>query len=84
MYRRSMTFWLSPRVGVAYVVTSKMVLRAGYGMFFAPIYYTANSSIVPGYTGWCSSISPATRPRRNRAFQREIVGAVVSSSFWIS
>ncbi len=40
----------SPRVGVAYAITSNTVLRAGYGIFFAPIYYTANSSIVPGYT----------------------------------
>lgn len=40
----------SPRFGVAYAITSKTVLRAGYGIFFAPIFYTANSSIVPGYT----------------------------------
>jgi len=30
--------------------TSGTTLRAGYGVFYAPIYYTANSSIVPGYT----------------------------------
>jgi hypothetical protein len=40
----------SPRVGLALQVHPGTTLRAGYGIFYAPIYYTANSSIVPGYT----------------------------------
>ena len=40
----------SPRVGFALAVHPKTTLRAGYGVFYAPVYYTANSSIAPGYT----------------------------------
>lgn len=40
----------SPRFGVAFSLNSTTVLRAGYGIFFAPVFYTANSSIAPGYT----------------------------------
>ena len=40
----------SPRVGLAFAPYPKTTLRAGYGVFYAPVYYTANSSIAPGYT----------------------------------
>jgi hypothetical protein len=41
---------LSPRVGFALALHPKTTLRAGFGVFYAPVYYTANSSIAPGYT----------------------------------
>lgn len=41
---------LSPRFGIAFALNPKTVLRAGYGIFYAPVFYTANSSIAPGYT----------------------------------
>ncbi len=40
----------SPRLGLALAVLPKTTLRAGYGVFYAPVYYTANSSVAPGYT----------------------------------
>jgi trimeric autotransporter adhesin len=40
----------APRVGIAYTPAGKTVFRVGYGVFFAPPYYTASSSLAPGYT----------------------------------
>jgi hypothetical protein len=40
----------SPRIGVALALLPKTILRAGFGVFYAPAYYTANSSVAPGYT----------------------------------
>jgi hypothetical protein len=40
----------SPRVGLALALSSRTVLRAGFGIFYAPTFYTANSSVAPGYT----------------------------------
>ena len=41
---------LSPRVGIAFALFPKTTIRAGYGVFYAPAFYTANSSVAPGYT----------------------------------
>jgi hypothetical protein len=49
----------SPRVGIAYTPREKTVFRAGYGIFFAPPYYTASSSLAPGYTA-TDVYSPST------------------------
>ncbi len=38
-----------PRAGFAYAVNPKMVVRGGYGVFFAPIYYSTSASLAPGY-----------------------------------
>ena len=38
----------APRIGFAYAVTPKTVVRAGYGIFFSPIQYP----------GWSSGVSP--------------------------
>lgn len=38
-----------PRVGFAYSVTPAMVIRGGYGVFSAPIYYSNSASLAPGY-----------------------------------
>lgn len=40
----------SPRIGVAFAVFPKTTIRGGYGIFYAPAFYTAVSSIAPGYT----------------------------------
>jgi hypothetical protein len=40
----------APRAGFAYAATERTVLRGGYGIFFAPPYYTASSALAPGYT----------------------------------
>jgi trimeric autotransporter adhesin len=40
----------SPRVGFALALHPTTTLRVGYGVFYAPVYYTANASIAPGYT----------------------------------
>jgi trimeric autotransporter adhesin len=40
----------SPRVGIALALPHATTVRAGYGVFYAPLYYTANSSVAPGYT----------------------------------
>jgi hypothetical protein len=40
----------SPRVGFAFAATPAVTIRAGYGVFYAPVFYTGNSSVAPGYT----------------------------------
>ena len=40
----------APRAGVAYSLDDKTVLRAGYGFYFAPPYYTTSSALAPGYS----------------------------------
>jgi hypothetical protein len=40
----------SPRVGLALSPFSNLTIRMGYGVFYAPAFYTANSSVAPGYT----------------------------------
>ena len=40
----------SPRIGVALALARKTTIRGGYGIFYAPPFYTAVSSIAPGYT----------------------------------
>jgi trimeric autotransporter adhesin len=49
----------APRFGIAYTPREKTVFRAGYGLFYAPPYYTASSSLAPGYTA-TSVYSPFT------------------------
>jgi trimeric autotransporter adhesin len=39
-----------PRAGAAYQLDSKTTLRGGWGMFYAPTYFTADPSLSPGYT----------------------------------
>ena len=39
----------APRVGFAYAPTPTMVVRGGYGVFYAPIYYSTSASLAPGY-----------------------------------
>ncbi|MCP5117081.1 MAG: hypothetical protein GY953_40165, partial [bacterium] len=42
----------APRLGFAYQATSKLVLRAGYGLFYTPGYTSASGG---GDTGWVSN-----------------------------
>ena len=39
-----------PRAGAAYQLDSKTTLRGGWGMFYAPTYFTSDPSLAPGYT----------------------------------
>jgi len=39
----------APRLGAAYQLTSKTVLRGGYGILYAPIRYDPVASLAPGY-----------------------------------
>jgi hypothetical protein len=39
-----------PRVGAAYQLNSKTTLRGGFGVFYAPIYFSSDPNISPGYT----------------------------------
>lgn len=41
----------APRVGLAYRVSGLTVLRAGYGIFFAPHPYGSSANTGPGFTG---------------------------------
>ena len=38
-----------PRAGFAFAVNPKMVVRGGYGVFYAPLYYSTSASLAPGY-----------------------------------
>jgi hypothetical protein len=40
----------SPRFGIAFALLPKTTIRAGYGVFYAPVFYTSSSSVAPGYT----------------------------------
>ncbi len=39
----------APRVGFAYSLNPKTVVRGGYGVFYAPIFYSTSASLAPGY-----------------------------------
>jgi hypothetical protein len=39
-----------PRLGVAFQVNSKTTLRAGYGIFWAPGFFTNSAAIAPGFS----------------------------------
>ena len=39
----------SPRVGFAYSMNEKTVIRGGYGLFYQPIVYSGSASYAPGY-----------------------------------
>ena len=47
----------APRLGAAYLITPRLVARAGYGIFYSPIYYTSNASYAPGYTATTSYVA---------------------------
>lgn len=40
----------APRAGFNFQVNPNMVVRGGYGVFYAPIYYSTSPSLAPGYT----------------------------------
>jgi len=39
----------NPRAGFAYALDNDTVIKGGYGVFYAPIYYTNNNGYAPGY-----------------------------------
>lgn len=47
----------APRIGLVYSLTPKTVVRAGYGVFFAPIYYSTSASLAPGYVSTTSYVA---------------------------
>jgi hypothetical protein len=47
----------APRVGFVFQPHEKMVVRGGYGVFYAPIYYSASASLAPGYTATTTYIA---------------------------
>jgi hypothetical protein len=40
---------INPRGGFAYAVDSNTVVKGGYGVFYAPLYYSNNNGYAPGY-----------------------------------
>ena len=40
----------APRIGASYQLSSKTVIRGGYGIFYAPLRYDPIGSLAPGYT----------------------------------
>ncbi len=47
----------APRAGFNFQVNPNMVVRGGYGVFFAPIYYSTSQSLAPGYTATTTYIA---------------------------
>ncbi len=47
----------APRGGFNFQVNPNMVVRGGYGVFFAPIYYSTSPSLAPGYTATTTYIA---------------------------
>lgn len=42
-------FNFSPRIGLAYSLDEKTVVRGGFGVFYAPLFYSTSASLAPGY-----------------------------------
>jgi hypothetical protein len=40
----------APRVGIAYSPSETLSIRAGYGIFYPPLFYTNSALLAPGYT----------------------------------
>jgi hypothetical protein len=40
----------APRIGIAYSPASDLTLRAGYGIFYPPLFYANSALLAPGYT----------------------------------
>ena len=47
----------APRFGFVFQPQDKLVLRGGYGVFYAPIYYSPSASFAPGYTATTTYIA---------------------------
>ncbi len=47
----------APRAGFVYQANPTMVVRGGYGVFYAPIYYSTSASLAPGYTSTTTYIA---------------------------
>jgi hypothetical protein len=47
----------APRFGVVYALDDKSVVRAGYGIFYAPIYYSTSAGFAPGYVSTTSYVA---------------------------
>ncbi|WP_263417481.1 TonB-dependent receptor [Terriglobus albidus] len=47
----------APRIGLVYSLDQKTVVRAGYGVFYAPIYYSTSASLAPGYVSTTSYVA---------------------------
>jgi len=47
----------APRVGVVFSLDEKSVVRGGYGIFYAPIYYSTSASFAPGYVSTTSYVA---------------------------
>lgn len=45
----SLTKW-GPRIGAAYALNDKTVIRGGFGMFYAPIRFADDQTLAPGFT----------------------------------
>jgi hypothetical protein len=47
----------APRIGAVYALDDKSVIRGGYGIFYAPIYYSTSASFAPGYVSTTSYVA---------------------------
>ena len=47
----------APRLGAAYQLTDKTVVRGGYGILYAPIRYDPIAALAPGYTQYTSYVA---------------------------
>jgi hypothetical protein len=63
-------YWnnVGPRIGVAYQITSKTVLRAGYGIYYSPTNGNTGGGCFPCGWGVSASITPTTPDGISPAF----------------
>ena len=47
----------APRLGAAYQLTNKTVLRGGYGILYAPVRYDPIAALAPGYTQYTAYVA---------------------------
>lgn len=50
----------APRFGAVFALNNKTVVRGGFGVFYAPIYYSTSASLAPGYAATTSYVASTT------------------------
>ncbi len=70
----------APRFGVAYALRPNTVVRGGFGVFYAPIAYSTDPSLAPGYTQTNSFVAPSATSAAAPTLGNPFPGGLVAPS----